>query len=116
MEEVLVPIFLFLVIGVVLGTWILTRHKERIAAIDKGLSSEEVKALFARQPAQAGGLGSLKWGLVFIFVGAAVLFGMYFRATYMVEESIYAGLIALFGGVGLVVFYLLARRQSKKQN
>jgi hypothetical protein len=112
-QEVFVPIIFFLSVAGIWGFIILTRHKERIMMIEKGLPSEDVKAMYARTPWKLSPLTSLKWGLVFVSIGIAVLVGMHLRATYSFEEGIYPGLMCLFGGLALIIFYLLAQRKMQ---
>jgi hypothetical protein len=50
--------------------------------------------------------------MVFVCVGIAVLLGIWLHDAYGVEEGAMAGLIALLGGIGLIVFYLVANRKS----
>lgn len=110
-QEVIVPIIFFITIGVIWGAYILTRHKERITMIEKGLKADEVKSLYARAGGRVNPLVSLKWGIIFVAIGLAVLLGVWLRETYLVQEGVFPGLIALFGGVGLIVFYMIARKK-----
>jgi hypothetical protein len=110
--EVLVPLVFFLLIGAIWGSFILTRHKERMTMLDKGLSPEDIKQLYERSAGRVNTLGSLKWGIVFVAIGLAVIVGMWLREVTTVEEGVYPALIALFGGAGLIVFYTVARKRS----
>lgn len=112
-EEVLVPIVFFLTIAGIWGFTLLTRHKERMTMIEKGLKPEDMKALYQRGTLRINPLGSLKWGMIFSFVGVAALIGMYLRTAYYVEEGIYPALMCLFGGGGLIAFYLLANKKQQ---
>lgn len=112
MQE-MIPIFFFAMVAVVLAAYILTRHKERITIIDKGLKAEDYAALYKHSARDAHPLSSLKWGLIFCLVGIGVLVGLWLRQTYSVEEGVFFGLIALGGGLGLLVFYAIARKQIR---
>jgi hypothetical protein len=112
-SELVIPLVFFLVVGAIWGSVILTRHKERMTMLDKGMSPEDIKQLYVRGAGQVNPFTSLKWGMVFVAVGLAVLIGMWLRANYSVDEGIYPALVALFGGTGLIVFYALARRRSE---
>jgi hypothetical protein len=110
--EIFVPIVFFFVVAAIFGSLILTRHKERMTMLDKGMKPEDIKQLYMRSSSQATPLGSLKWGIVFVAIGLAVILGMWIRESLYVEEGIYPALIALFGGAGLIIFYAVARRKS----
>ena len=110
-SEVLVPVVFFFTVAALWGGVILTRHKERMTMLDKGLSPGDIKQLYQRSSMQVSPYSSLKWGIVFVAIGLAVLVGMWLRGTYYVEEGIYPALIALFGGAGLIVFYVTVRKR-----
>lgn len=113
MGGIVIPIFLFACIAAVWGAYILTRHKERMMLIEKGTGAEDIKSLYARDRRNFSPLSHLKWGMILIGVGVAVLFSMWLREAYMVEEGVYPGLIALLGGAALIVFYFIARRKAE---
>ena len=83
--------------------------------VEKGLSPDEIKAMYAsnikRDP-----LTSLKWGILFVSAGIAVLLGgvmhEYFR---MQEDGIIIGMVGVFIGAGLLVFYAIASKKLKAQ-
>ena len=113
-HEVIIPIVFFLSIATIWGAVILTKHKERMTMIEKGLKPEDIKALYEKGTLRVHPLGSLKWGMVFVAIGIAGLIGMYLHANYYVEEGIYPALMAVFGGLGLVTFYFIASRKAKE--
>ena len=53
----------------------------------------------------------LGWGIVFIAIGVGLLIGIYGFAEITIWGILGMGL--LFGGIGLIVFYLVARRNGK---
>ena len=112
--EAIIPVVFFLTIGAIWVGVILTRHRERMTIIEKGLRPEDMKALYERSSGKPNTLGALKWGMVFMAVGLAVLAGMYLRDVFFVDEAVYPGLIALLGGLGLVTFYLVAGRKADR--
>ena len=111
--EILIPIVFFFVIAAIWGSFILTRHKERMTMLDKGLKPEDIKQLYIKGETEVTPLGALKWGIVFVAIGLAVILGMWLREAMYVQEGIYPALIALFGGVGLIIFYTVARRKPQ---
>lgn len=110
--EVFIPITFFLTAGGIWGLMALTRHKERMTMIEKGLKSEDIKAMYERGTLRVNPLSSLKWGMVFVAIGLAVMLGMFFRHAFYMDEGIYPALISLLGGLGLVAFYFIANRRS----
>ncbi len=113
LSEVYIPIVLFICIAAVIVLHVASRHRERLTMIEKGLSAEDIKTLFAREERKNNSLGVLKWGILAIFVGAAVLLGNYLDSLYQVRDGMIIGLVTLFAGLGLVLFYVIA---AKKQN
>ena len=109
--EVLIPISFFLTVAGIWGFTLLTRHKERMTMIEKGLSAEDIKALYHRGTLRISPLSSLKWGMIFVAVGVAGIIGMWIHENYFVDEGIYPALMAVFGGIALIIFYLLANKR-----
>ena len=83
-----------------------------MAMIEKGLSSEEIKAMYTRDVSRDP-LSSLKWGLLFVLAGMALLLGNFLHEHYLVEEGVMVGLVCLFVGIGLVIFYSIASKKVK---
>ncbi len=112
MESTLVPIALFLgIFAMVFGLRYLT-NKERMAMIERGLAPAQKRR---SQPLQ-----SLKWGLMLCGAGAGLLIA-FFITDYVLMTSdehapaIYFGMIALFGGLGLVISYTFEKREDEKE-
>jgi hypothetical protein len=113
MGGIIAIIFFFTSVVLIWGGILFTRHKERMTIIDRGLKPEDMKALYERGTFQPREFNSMKWGIVLVAIGLAILMGIWLHETYMVPEGVYPGLIALFGGVGLVVYYLISTRKSR---
>jgi hypothetical protein len=109
--EVLVPIAFFIFLGGVIITLVTARHKERMAMVEKGMSSEDIKALYVRQ-INRDPLTSLKWGILLVFAGTSVLLGNYLHEQFRMEEGAIVGLVVLFLGVGLLLFYGIAAKKA----
>ncbi len=112
-EEVVVPIIFFVSLVAIWGGAILTRHKERMTIIDKGLNPADLKALYERRWRAADPLLSLKWGIIFVCVGLAVLIGIWLHEQYFISDGVIPGLMAVLGGAGLVLFYFIASRKKE---
>lgn len=111
-SETFIPIILFLATAGVIIMHIASRHRERITLIEKGISADDIKALYSRERYRTNPLGVLKWGILFVFVGLAVLLGTYLDEVYTTHEGIMIGLVTLFGGLGLVLFYGIASKKD----
>ncbi len=113
MQDIAIVSIVFLSITLVIGTFLLTRHRERTLIIEKGLSSEEIRALAGTGAFRTDPLSSLKWGMVFVGVGLAALIGVWLESMYHNDGGYIPGLIALFGGAALVLFYVIANRKGR---
>jgi hypothetical protein len=111
--EAIIPIFFFLTVAAIWGAAIFTRHKERMAMIEKGMKADEIRSLYSRESLRMNPLSSLKWGMICVGIGLAVIVGMWLRDAYFMQEGIFPGLIALFGGTGLITFYFIANRKDR---
>ena len=105
--EVIVPITVFaMVFGIV---YIAFRHKERMNLIKSGgnASSFETKGNM---------LGSLKWGMIFIGIGLGIIVGKIISSsTVMEEEAAFFSMICLFGGLALMIYYIVANRFKERE-
>jgi hypothetical protein len=93
-------------------TWIIIRHKEHAAIIEKGLSPEEMKSLYGNLGKAPSPLSSLKWGILLITVGAALMIGLWLRDIQNMDEGFIPGMMALGGGIGLLAFYFFAKKEQ----
>ncbi len=111
---ILVSIFFFFSIVVIWGGMILARHRERMTMIEKGLKAEDIKSLYERGLRRSNPRTPLMWGIVFTAVGLAALVGMTLSSWYNLSEGVVPGLMALFGGLGLVLFYTIAGKKDQQ--
>lgn len=94
--------------GTIFGA-IYLHKREKMAMIERGMDPRSYKA----QPAP---YQNLKWGLLLIGAGlglfiACLLDRTAFSATQDENEAIYFGLIAIFGGAGLVISYRIEKKE-----
>ncbi|MGB5875192.1 MAG: DUF6249 domain-containing protein [Bacteroidota bacterium] len=102
-------VLFFFSVASIWGAIIFTRHRERVLMIDKGLTAEEIRSLYARAVRNRP-LLSLKWGIILISVGLAIVLSLVATEVYYVDEGVYPALIILFAGLGLVLFYQIAKK------
>jgi hypothetical protein len=107
----IVSVAFFLTIAAVWGAFLFTRHRERMAIIEKGLAPEEIRSLYKRERTSAYPLASLKWGLVLAFVGLAAGIGAFLSNLGAFPDGVVIAIACCAGGIGLIVFYLIARKQ-----
>ena len=100
--EFLIPIAFFaMVFGIV---YLFVRRKERVALIEKGADA----SIFESSKNQPS---SLKWGLLLVGIGAGILLGKVLAVyTTLDEEPAFFSMICLFGGIGLIIYHLIANR------
>jgi len=85
------------------------RRKERLALIEKGLTASIFNSESNVSP-------SLKWGILSIGIAVGFLMGAILdEATHLHEGVAYLSMIFLFGGLGLVVYYFIARNHVRKE-
>lgn len=110
MQEVIMMLIVF---GALFGTYYLyisSRHKERMALIEKGADA----SLFAK-PLKVKPTSVLKWGMFFAGLAIGALIGNVIAEYTALEEPVaYLSMILLFGGLSLVGFYLVEKKISKE--
>ena len=114
MDPIFIPILIPLgAFAMVFGLRYLS-NKERMAMIERGMTPTEPQRRTSRP------LQSLKWGLIVCAVGVALLTA-FFITNYVLMTSddkstaIYFGLIAIFGGLGLIISYNFEKRHEEKE-
>jgi hypothetical protein len=113
-EEVIavfIPIIMTLVIGAILIVYFFLKSKEKQMLIEKGLSTEDIKKFFEEK---RDGLGLLKIGIISIFFGIGLGFGMMLQdATtkeYWIPFSLFVGT-----GIGFVLANVISEKMKLKK-
>ena len=105
--EFLIPIAFFAIVYGVFHLFV--RRKERLALIEKGVTA----AVFNSESNVAP---SLKYGIFFIGIAIGFLMGeILSELTHLDEGVAYLSMIFLFGGIGLVLYYFIARKHIRKE-
>lgn len=104
---IIVPVIFFSIVAIVR---IISDNVVRRHVIEKGLMDENVKHLFARSSSD-NVPGSLKWGMVLIAVGAAILVGQF--VPYAIKEEITISGMFIMGGLALILYYFIASKMMK---
>jgi predicted MFS family arabinose efflux permease len=103
----LVPIF---IVGIIFWTLyaiiqLVVRRKERVMLIEKGMSAPEMKP-------ETLSFSSLKFGLLFIGIGAGALIGNILSVTTALDTDVaYFSMIFLFGGLALIISHFLEKKK-----
>ncbi len=109
--EILVPLVFLVGCASVFIAFITSRHRERMTMIEKGLSSDEIKALFTRE-IKRDPFSALKWGLLLVFVGLAAAIGNFLHEVYNLRDGVIIGLVCLFAGIALLIYYAIASKRN----
>ncbi len=87
-------------------------NAERMAMIDRGMNPYQQKKSRDVNPA-----GALRWGLLALGAGLGLLVGSFLaRYTAIDEEAAYFSMLLIFGGLGLLLSYLVQLRMDEKQH
>jgi hypothetical protein len=107
--EVLVPIASFALVFGVFYLYITTRHKQRLALIEKGADA----SIFGMaSTGKSGRYWTISTGLFFVGIGVGVLMGNVLANAGLLEAVSYISMIFIFGGLSLLISYLLLRKLS----
>ena len=87
------------------------RNKERMALIEKGADPK-----FFESAKTSSKSSILKWGLLLAGSGFGLFLGGILVGGGMLQEgAAYAGMMSLFGGLGLIVAYRIERQSDKSK-
>lgn len=89
-----------------------SRNRERMLMIEKGVDP----SIFMKKQKNASSV-ALKYGLFFAGLAIGVLLGAILaQNTALNEVAAYFSMILLFGGSGLLLYYVIDRRNDKSTN
>jgi len=114
MQTAIIFIALFAAIFGVMYLHYTTRNKERMALIEKGADA----SLFntgkeSRKFTFAWGKFTLKTGMLFMGIALGILVGASLSNMGLLEEETsYSSMIFFFGGLSLVLFYIIDRKSN----
>jgi hypothetical protein len=114
METLLAFIALFATVFGIMYVHYTTRNKERMALIEKGADA----SLF--NTGKERNLGSISWGkftlkIGMLFMGIAlgiIIAAILSNAGILDEDANYPSMIFFFGGLSLVLFYVIDRKNK----
>ncbi|KPJ59367.1 MAG: hypothetical protein AMJ46_11570 [Latescibacteria bacterium DG_63] len=103
-------IALFILIAAIVKT--ISDNKTKRRLIEKGVVDDKLTTLFDERP-ELRIVAVLKWAFVLIGIGAAVLLGQ--LAPQHQSREYMMALMFLFAGIGLVLYYVIARHTFKSK-
>jgi hypothetical protein len=111
-EEISPAIILAVIFGsIVMFAKVISDNRIRREIIASGKMDENLKYLFAKNGHHLySTLGSIKWGLVCVAIGLAIILGRFL--PYRIADDITFGLIFLLSGLALLIYFLIARKQT----
>lgn len=112
MPEIIIPITFFASIFGIVYLYFMTRNKERLAMIEKGM---DVSLLSKRQ----GGKSPLNYWVIkigFLMIGLAlgIIVATIAENNGMDEDQAYPSMILLFGGLALISSYFVELKLRSK--
>ena len=105
MEGIFVPLSFFLALFAILYVYWTTRTKERLALIDKGVDASVFKS-------DCNKFALVKWGIFLIFAAVGV-FTAHLLSQVFNEVAAYFTMILFFGGLGLIIAYIITEKLAK---
>lgn len=107
LTEILVPIAIFAVVFGIVFVVVTARNRERMAMIEKGVDPKS----FVKETGNKYNI--LKWALLIIGLGIGAVVGN-LLATYtdLSDEASYFGPILIFGGLGLLIAFLIIKKSN----
>jgi len=116
--ENLVPlvaiVFTFGIPGLIIFWAIYTKHRERMRLIEKGVTPEDARKYFGEiEKRTRSPFSALKWGIIFLFLGAGILIANILSEVYSFGDGVTFGFVVFFIGLGYLIYYLVASKTLK---
>jgi len=113
--EILIPIIMILVIGIVLVTHFYLRSKEKQLIIEKGLDAESIKLLYSNNKAGKSSYNLMKIGIISVAFGIGLGLGIGFGESgnrdYLIPFCIF-----VFTGIGFITANITGNKLDDKNN
>ncbi len=104
MEDILISLAAFASIFGIVYVVITARNRERLSMLEKGFNPLEFKP-------KSNNSGLLKWALLIVGLGLGFFVGSVIENyTTIKEEPAYFGSVLFFGGLGLLIAYLMSKK------
>lgn len=108
MRETLIVLIIFAALFGTVFVIFSARNRERMAMIDKGVNPKDFMRQRINNP-----YGILKWALLLVGLGLGLFIGSLLETyTAIPEEPAYFASALFFGGLGLVLAFLLTKKKG----
>lgn len=110
-HDILIALGVFGAIFGIVYVAVTAKNRERLAMIEKDMNPFEHRK--QRKPRPTNNYVLLKWSLLIIGLGFGVFIGSLFdNYTTLPAEACYFGAILFFGGIGLLVAYMISKKNE----
>jgi hypothetical protein len=107
--EALIPIAFFALVFGMFYLYLTTRHKQRLALIEKGADAS-IFGMASTNNGKSGKHWTIRTGLFFIGIGVGVLMGNVMDKVGLFPPVAYISMIFIFGGLGLLLYHIIFRK------
>jgi hypothetical protein len=108
LRDLLVSLAAIAAIFGVLYVLLMTRYRERMSLMERGLSPKEFNNKNAVQSA------TLRFGLLLIGISIGIMLGNFVAEHFNVpRQGAFIAMMFLFGGISLVISYLIEKKSNK---
>ena len=106
-SDILIATGVFAAVFGIVYVAVTAKNRERLAMIERDMNP------FEHRKTRSNGHGLLKWSLLIIGLGFGVFIGSLFdNYTTLPAEAGYFGSILFFGGAGLLLAFLISKKQE----
>lgn len=108
MHGVFISVAAFAGIFGIVYVFLMTRHRERIALIEKGADA----SIFTDKNYTS--YPTLKFGMLFVGIALGILTGNWLDQTYDFSKGVaFLAMVFLFGGISLIINFLIEQSLNK---
>jgi hypothetical protein len=113
LRDILMPIAIIGSFGtaVYLFAKVMTDYILKKKMIEKGFVNDDTQAIFKQHAETDGKYGSLKWGLIILSAGLALVVLEFINVRP--DSPLPYGLLAVFVSIGFLVYYFIVQKNTK---
>ncbi len=103
---IIIPVASLALIFGMFYLYIITRHRQRLALIEKGADA----SIFGMGGSKSGKSWTIRTGMFFVGIAIGILMGNIVALTGLHDVVAYMSMIFLFAGLSLVLFHVFFRK------